>query len=231
MSEGAQPADSSGSDHAADERDPVSYNVALAAAVVLGLAAILTAWCSFQSARSSGAVTQHYADQQTLIASANDTYAQSDQASQLEQQFFLTYAINLAQGNDGAVSYLTDAMSDELAAAVVWWSEQPAESVPPTPFVDDNPEYHNLSSQLYLADGNTLMDQADQARVAAEEAGKVGDRFGLANVMFAIVLFLAGIATLLQRTRIQVGVLILGVVILIVGAVIMVTTQGWASVA
>ena len=213
-----------------DDRDPVSYGLALAAAIVLGLAAILTAWCSFQAARAGGDVTQNYADQQSLIASANDTYAQSDQQSQLEQQFFLSYAINASQGNDGATNYLENTMSDELAAAVNWWFDQPDETSPPTPFVDENPEYQNLPSQVLLDEGNATMDQADAARVAAEAANKIGDRYGLANVFFAIVLFLAGIATLLQRTKIQVGILVLGLAMLVVGSVIMVSTSGWATI-
>lgn len=213
-----------------DDRDPVSFGLALAAAAVLGLAAILTAWGSFQASRASGAVEQNYNDQQAMIASANDIYAQSDQERQLEQQFFLTFAINAAQGNDDAVAYLTATMSDELSAAVTWWFEQPDETSPPTPFVQDNPEYANLPSQVLLDEGNLAMDDAAASRLAAEEAGKLGDRYGLANVFFAIVLFLAGIATLLKRTSIQVGILGLGVVTLVVGAVIIVSTPGWASI-
>jgi hypothetical protein len=213
-----------------DDRDPVSFGLALAAAAVLGLAAILTAWGSFQASRASGAVEQNYNDQQAMIASANDIYAQSDQERQLEQQFFLTFAINAAQGNDDAVAYLTATMSDELSAAVTWWFEQPDETSPPTPFVQDNPEYANLPSQVLLDEGNVAMDDAAASRLAAEEAGKLGDRYGLANVFFAIVLFLAGIATLLKRTSIQVGILGLGVVTLVVGAVIIVSTPGWSSI-
>ncbi len=229
MTDATTPATTAAS-HDDDDRDPVSFGLALAAAAVLGLAAILTAWGSFQAARASGAVEQNYNDQQAMIASANDIYAQSDQERQLEQQFFLTFAINAAQGNDDAVAYLTATMSDELSAAVTWWFEQPDETSPPTPFVQDNPEYANLPSQVLLDEGNVAMDDAAASRLAAEEAGKLGDRYGLANVFFAIVLFLAGIATLLKRTSIQVGILALGVVTLVVGAVIIVSTPGWSSI-
>ena len=152
------------------------------------------------------------------------------QASQLEQQFFLTYAINAAQGNEGAVAYLEQTMSEELAAAVNWWFDQPEETAPPTPFVEDNPEYANLPSQVIVDEGNTVMDEADAKRVAAEESGELGGRFGLANVFFAIVLFLAGIATLLRRTPIQIGILVLSVALLVVGGVIIISTPGWASI-
>lgn len=217
--------------HDDDDRDPVSFGLALAAAVVLGIAAILTAWGSFQAARAGGDVQQNYAEQQASIATANDIYAQSDQASQLEQQLFLSFAIALSEENDIAADYLLNqAMSPELTAAVTWWIDEPEETSPPTPFVDDNPEFANLPSQQLITEGNATMDQADAARVAAEEANKIGDRFGLANVFFAIVLFLAGIATLLQKTKIQVGILVLGVAMLVVGSVIIVSTPGWATI-
>ncbi len=214
-----------------DDRDPVSFGLALAAAIVLGIAAILTAWGSFQASRAGGDVQQNYAQQQASIATANDIYAQSDQASQLEQQLFLSFAIALSEENDIATDYLLNqAMSPELATAVTWWIDEPEETSPPTPFVEDNPEFANLTSQQLIAEGNAVMDEADVARAAAEEANKIGDKFGLANVFFAIVLFLAGIATLLQKTKIQVGILILGVAMLAVGAVIIVSTPGWSSI-
>ncbi|MHB8796777.1 MAG: hypothetical protein ACYC90_15145 [Candidatus Nanopelagicales bacterium] len=211
-------------------REVASQGIVLLAAIVLGLAAILTAWGSFKASLEGGKVTEAYAAQQALIANANDIYAQSDQASSLEQQFFLTYAINASEGNEGAVGYLETTMPDDLAAVVAWWVDQPVETSPPTPFVADNPEYANLSSQLLLAEGNLAMDDAEAARATAVAAGEVGDRYGLANVFFAIVLFLAGIATLLERRLVQRGLLALSIVILAIGAVILVTTAGWTAV-
>lgn len=210
-------------------RQPAAEAVVLLSAIVLGLAAIFTAWGSYKAALMGGEVTENYATQQASIATANDIYAQSDQASQLEQQFFLSYAINAAQDNDGAVAYLESTMSDDLVAVVAWWAEQSVETGPPTPFVVENPEYANLTSQLLLEEGNVAMAEAGAARLAAEEAGAVGDRFALANVFFAIVLFLAGIATLLDRRYVQVGILGLSCIILVVGVAIMVTTSGWST--
>jgi hypothetical protein len=212
-----------------DGRDDVSSGLALAAAIILGLAAILTAWGSYRASLESGSVTRNYAEQQALISQANDIYAQSDQASSLEQQFFLSYVIETSAGNTDGAAYLEETMTDDLRAVVEWWINEPAETSPPTPFSEQNPEFANLTSQLLLADGNAAMDEADLRRVAAEESGKTGDRYGLANVFFAIVLFLAGIATLLSRRFLQVGIVALSVVILVVGVYILVSTPGWAS--
>jgi|JI10StandDraft_1071094.scaffolds.fasta_scaffold3144606_1 hypothetical protein len=53
-------------------RQTSTPRVALLAAVVLGLAAILTAWGSVQDPRVSGDVVKFYAEQQALTATAND---------------------------------------------------------------------------------------------------------------------------------------------------------------
>lgn len=212
-----------------DGRDDVSSGLALAAAIILGLAAILTAWGSYRASLESGSVTRNYAEQQALIATANDIYAQSDQASSLEQQFFLSYVIETSAGNTDGAAYLEATMTDDLWAVVEWWINEPEETSPPTPFSEQNPEFPNLTSQLLLADGNAAMEEADLRRTAAEESGEIGDRYGLANVFFAIVLFLAGIATLLSRRFLQIGIVALSVAILAVGVVILVTIPGWAS--
>ena len=102
-----------------------------------------------------------YSEQAVLVAQANDTFSLADAQEALEQQFFLTYAINAAEGNEGATSYLEATMSDELAAVVSWWADQPEETQPSTPFVEENPAYAQLQSQLLSVDGTALMDEAD----------------------------------------------------------------------
>ena len=73
------------------------------------------------------------------------------------------------------------------------------------------------------------MADASAKRVEAEAADQVSDRFGLANVFFAIVLFLAGVATHLGRAKVQIGVLVLSVAMLIGGVMFLVTTPGWSA--
>ena len=184
----ASAAPSGGSEHGG--------RLVLLAAVILGIAAVLTAWASYRASLTSDNVIKNYAEQQALISDANDTYAISDRESQIEQQFFLQYAIARAEGNSDVASYLIDTMGDELYQVVLWWEEQPQETQPLSPFVVDNPNFAQLPSQDLILQGDDLKSQADAKRVLAETADVDSDRFELANVFFAIVLFLAGIATL-----------------------------------
>ncbi len=202
--------------------------LAIVAASILGVAAVLTAWSAFRQGAAGDAMVKGFADQQVLVSQANDAYSQADTERSIEQQFFITYAVQNATGNVDAAAYLEQAMSPELWDAVNWWNEQP-EDGPITPFVEENPYYAGLPSQQLLMTGEDLMGQADTVRAEAEAANSIGDRFGLANVFFAIVLFLAGVATLLSRWKIQAVIVGLGALVLVGGLIIVVTTPGWAS--
>jgi hypothetical protein len=203
--------------------------LAIAAAVMLGIAATLTAWSAYRESLTSDLVLKNYSEQQATIALANDTYGRADQQETLETTLFLNWAIATSTGNADAAAYLEVVMSDEVYAAVEWWNAEPTETSPPTPFDGSNPYFADLPSQLLTVEGDALLAEAEGLRVSAEEADGTSDRFDLANVFFAVVLFVAGLTTIVQRRSIQIGFLALGTVGLIGGVVVLVTTTGWSS--
>lgn len=200
--------------------------LALAAALILGLAAVLTAWAAFRGSLTSDLVLKNYSSQQATIALANDTFSRADQQEQLETTLFLDWAVAISAGNLDAAAYLAEVMSDEMNAAVEWWSSQPDDAIPATPFTEDNPAYADLPSQVLITEGEALLDEAETMRLAAEDADTRSDRFELANVFFAVVLFVAGLATLVHRRAIQVGFLVLSSIGVVVGFVVLATTSG-----
>ena len=206
---------------------PTQGALAIAAAVLLGLSAVLTAWSAYRESLTTDLVLRSYSEMQALIALANDRYNLRDQQESLEVEVFLTWAVSDAAGNEPAKVALESVMSDELAAAMAWWAEQPEETRPPTPFTTDNPAHAQLPSVKLIEEGDAYMAEADTARAAAEEADAVSDRFDLAQVFFAIVLFVAGLATIVQRRSIQLAFLALSSASLLGGLLILVTTQGW----
>ncbi len=205
--------------------------LALAAAVVLGIAAVFTAWGAYRANLTSGVVIRSYAQQQALLAQATETYGLADQQSSMEEQYFLSYETNTAQGNVGAAQYLEYAMSDELWAAIEWWKAQPTATGPGTPFVEENPAFAALPSQQIVRTADDLVAQAEEKSALARTASAGKDRFELANVFFAVVLFIAGVTALVMQRRIQLGLLVLGIAMLVTGIAILVTTPGWATLA
>ena len=205
--------------------------LALAAAILLGIAAVLTAWSAYRESLTSDLVLKNYSEQQAAIALANDAYIRSGQERQQELTLFVDAALaGAAAGEDGntlAYDYLTEGiMSEELYAAFAWWRDEPDETTPPTPFVPENPAFAALPSEVLLAEGQAYDEQAEASRAAAEEADANSDRFDLANVFFAVVLFVAGLTTIVQRRSIQIGFLSLSAVGLLAGFAVLATTSG-----
>ncbi len=219
------------SDTSTDRTYATQGALALAAAILLGIAAVLTAWSAYRESLTSDLVLKNYSEQQAAIALANDAYIRAGQERQQELTLFVDAALaGAAAGEDGntlAYDYLTEGiMSEELYAAFAWWRDEPDETTPPTPFVPENPAFAALPSEVLLAEGQAYDEQAEASRAAAEEADANSDRFDLANVFFAVVLFVAGLTTIVQRRSIQIGFLSLSAVGLLAGFAVLATTSG-----
>ena len=219
------------SDTSTERRDSTRGALALAAAILLGIAAVLTAWSAYRESLTSDLVLKNYSEQQAAIALANDAYIRAGQERQQELALFLDAALaGVAASEDGntvVYDYLTEGiMSPELLSAFAWWRDEPEETSPATPFVPENPAFANLPSEVLLAEGQALDEQAETLRVAAEAADADSDRFDLANVFFAVVLFIAGLTTIVQRRSIQIGFLALSAVGLVAGFAVLATTPG-----
>tara|TARA_B100001094_G_C18171976_1_gene795658 strand:+ start:89 stop:763 length:675 start_codon:yes stop_codon:yes gene_type:complete len=208
-------------------RVPSQGALAVTAAFLLGFSALLTAWSAYREASTSDQVIRTYAQMQETIARANDRYSQADQTSGYETSFFLQFAIEAGTGNEDAADYLLTVMDDALYEAVLWWSDVPDDDRPATPFTDDNPYVADLFSEELLSEGDALMDEADELRLTAEEAEATSDRYNLANVFFAVVLFIAGLTTIIQRRSIQVSFLSVSILGLTSGLVLLALTPGW----
>ena len=214
-----------------ERRDSTQGALALAAAILLGVAAVLTAWSAYRESLTSDLVLKNYSEQQAAIALANDAYIRAGQERQQELALFLDAALaGVAASEDGntvVYDYLTEGiMSPELFSAFAWWRDEPEETSPATPFVPENPAFANLPSEVLLAEGQALDEQAETLRVAAEAADANSDRFDLANVFFAVVLFIAGLTTIVQRRSIQIGFLALSAVGLVAGFAVLAATPG-----
>lgn len=219
------------SDTSTEQSHSTQGALAVAAAVLLGIAAVLTAWSAYRESLTSDLVLKSYSEQQAAIALANDAYIRSGQERQQELTLFVDAALaGVSASEDGntiVYDYLTEGiMSEQLYAAFAWWRDEPDETTPSTPFVPENPAFASLPSEVLLAEGQAYDEQAEASRVAAEAADANSDRFDLANVFFAVVLFVAGLTTIVQRRSIQIGFLALSTVGLVAGVAVLATTPG-----
>ena len=181
-------------------------------AILLGIAAILTAWATFQSSQLGGQVSAAYSEGIALSDHASQMYNDATAADVQDQALFLEFAKASQTGDEATATYIHDAlMTPELAAAIDWWVEQPESSNYDTPFVEDNP---NWSTQMY-DDADATDAQSQEQFAKAKTADGLGADFDILAIIIAIALFLFGVASLVRQERIKIGLGAVGAVILV----------------
>lgn len=206
----------------AESSSPFKDRVEQVIAVMLGLAAIITAWAAFQSGQLGDKVQESFSEGIRLSDQASQEYNTAIATDNQDQALFLEYAKALVANDEITATYISESlMSPELFAAVEWWIEQPEETGPDSPFVEENPNWDNTS----WATAAELDAEAQQYFDIAKESDSDGDRFDFLEVIVTLALFLFGVASLVRQQKIQVGLAVAGGAILIY-SIVMVLSLG-----
>jgi hypothetical protein len=186
--------------------------IELFSAILLGVAATLTAISAFFSSAAGGEQLEAFNTSTSKLTDANFFFQRSSQTRAAEQQLFVSYLE--AVQFDTETGFLTDLMSEDFEAAVHDWETS-----------DD--VFTPFDSELYVdedeASAVALQAESDQALVDADEAGTRGDKLDLSTVIFAAALFVGGILGGFRQRRLQVGLLGVGTVLVLLGGVVMLT--------
>lgn len=228
-------------------------NVEVAAAILLGLAAIATAFASFQSSLYGGKSVDSYsrANKIATEAAADRSRAIVEMA---HDQSVDTQATRLILEADQATT--ADAEEDLRSFATYLYTSQmsaagyKALGLPPAARESaddaDADEYAALQEELLetamemdlasdenyrkemLAKSQTLFAEADAVLKEAQDANGLGDKFQLAAVIYAISLFFGGIIQVFKQPMLQRAVLGAGALFFL-GASGYLTTLPWMS--
>lgn len=188
------------------------------AAVLLGVAATLTAVALFNSSLRDGESLRAYTASTRELSDANFYWSKGNQTYVADFALFLEFAKAANAGDDELSEYVFDLMRPELQDAVAWWSSTGDEVLDPFDVEAGSP-YVIEEEQIAAA----TEDRAQALFDEAAEANRRGDRFSLATVFFALTLFFGGIATLFERRSVTVGLLAGAVVTLAVGSGVLIT--------
>jgi len=209
MAQHASPAD----DAAAEREERTSRRVEFAAAVLLGLAAVATAWSAYWSAMYGGDAVAGYARANTLTSQAADVYGDATGQYNYDRTLFLQYAGQMISGDAaGAQALRADFFSDTLEETVAWYDATGDDVT--DPFDADAGSPYALPE---WAEGNDLSEQADRVYQQAVADDDQGDKFDLATVFLALSLFFGGIATVFRRRLPQLATVGIGTAGLAIG--------------
>ncbi len=191
------------------------------AAVLLGLAAVGSAWNASQAARWGGEQAEATITANTLRAAATEAAADADAELQVDLATFLEWADATSDGREDLAAFLEERFPAELWTAFqAWRSEAPVldervgRPVPPgTPF--DRPEYRPEGRGRVAA----LHAEAAAAVARAHVTNAASTNSVAAIVPFAVVLCLAGVATKLDAPWPRLVLLGLAALMLVGGTV------------
>lgn len=203
------------------ESDGMNW-VELVAALLLGIAGVLTAYAAYNGALAGGDALKGYTQSSRTTADANGFYTDYSQTYNADQALFLQYQLLVEQGNQDTADVIKDNLfSQELIVATDAWLAFPEGEGPATPLDTDEYVIEALTS------AQDLTAQADLEFDEAQKIDDQGDNFDLAAVFLAVSLFFAGIAALFKVRRIQLAMLAGSALLLLPGLQAIGKGKGW----
>jgi hypothetical protein len=189
--------------------------VEIVAAIILSLATVLSAWGAYEATRWSGEQANNYAMSAALRAQASTHALAASRNIQVDVATFLAWADAVAQNDDRLADFIEGRFREEFKPAFGAWmlSGSPDGTGLPegTPF--QMPDYR-VAEQ---ATADDLQKQADAALAEAQRDNQISDNFVLTAVLFASVLFFAGIASRFRSRWIRISMLAVAVVVFALG--------------
>ena len=171
------------------------------AALLMALATLSTAWCSFESAAWTRKSNRLMNEFNTLERKAGVLTIQGMQQTTIHTAMFMQALAAHQAGNDKLVNFYVERFPPELRKAYDAWMAQ-------NPFENPNADPHPFVARLYETPGTREAAEATaKAANSQQQAGAAGSISGqyLANtVLFAAVLFFANAASRFKQRRVRV---------------------------
>ena len=208
----------------AEEDTREDRRLELVAAVILGVAGILTAFAAYKAALTDGDALKGYTASARTTADANGYFNEAFATYTSDQSLFLEYQVLVEQGDTTTACVIRDRLfSPELEAGTAAWEQIPvgAPDEPPTPL--DTAEYVIPAQDEAIA----LTEQAADEFSEAQAFDDAGDKFELAAVFLAVSLFLAGVGSLFKARKVQIAILAMAAVAIVPGVIAI--TQGQSA--
>lgn len=194
------------------ERDKRDHSVEIACAIMLSLATTASAWCAFQASIWDGVQIEELAEAARFDREASELAIESLQCRAFDGSMLISYVEASTQGQSKLARILLDRFRPPMRVAVQAWLET-------NPFEDPSAPSSPFQMREYtLAEQARAREAKNQAQVheqAARLANDASDRYVLLTVIFASVLFLAGITGTIRAFRVRIGITGMAAIVLV----------------
>lgn len=189
--------------------------VDIAAAVLLAIATVSTAWCAYQATRWSGVQATSFAEASTARIESTRQFNLALQTLNLDAGLFTDWVNAYANDNTELRQFYESNLirPDFMPYLNEWVASEPLQN----PNALRNPLSNETYQKDLLAESERLRSEAESKFQKATDANQTGDDYILATVMFASVLFFAGISNKFERVRIQGALVAIAAIMLILG--------------
>lgn len=199
---------------------PGADRVEFLVTVLLVAAAVATSWSSYQAARWHGEQALATSRTNAIRIEAARASSLAEAQTEIDVATFIAWADADQGGNPGLADFYLDRFRPEFAQAFdAWIATDPLndQGAPETPFAME--EYSVESRDKADALDDEAEDAAAQVRIDIQRASN----YVLTVVLYAVVLFFAGMSTKIVNRRLRVAMLVAGAVVL-VGTLLWVAT-------
>jgi hypothetical protein len=200
--------------------DGRNQRLELLATVLLAIAAVATAWSTYQSAQWRGEQALDASKATAARIQSSEASTRAGQLTQIDIATFIQWVNSNESRRRPLAQFYRKRFRDEFRPAfAAWIAARPLvnPAAPPSPFA--MPQYR-VAEAVHSSNLNTAAGRyADEAG----EANQRADNYMLAVVLFASCLFFAGISTKLRSGRQREAILAFGYVIF-TGAVVWIAT-------
>jgi len=195
--------------------------------VILSIAAVATAWATFQASQWSSRESDAVSASSVARSKAIQATSQAGRTEQLDSTIWLQWLAAFRAGDTAQAKFLRDRFRPGLlrahniwvAKAVVAPDGKVISAPAGTPFTE--PEY--VIPDAVRAD--ELSAEAEHELAVSQRAANRSTNFVLVAVVFALVLFFAGIATKFRNPRLQAALVALALVVGLFGLVRLLATR------
>jgi hypothetical protein len=186
----------------------------IVASVLLGLAALATAWSGYQASLWDGIQSSSYTQASAARTRAAQQHTEANQFRLGDLSVFENYIDASLEGDTELADFYRTRFRDEFEPAFEAWSDlepQTNPDAPPSPLA--MPEYQLSQEQ----EAGELTDRADALFAEGEDANTISDTYTASTLLFASALFFTAISERFEYLRVRTGLLVMGVVGLVAG--------------
>jgi hypothetical protein len=195
--------------------------------VILSLAAVGTAWATFQASQWSEAESKAHSASSVARSKAIQATSQAARTEQLDTTIWLQWLSAFRAGDTAQAKFLRNRFRPGLLRAHNIWVAKAV--VAPDGKVISTPAGTPFTEPQYVIPdavrADALSAEADHQLAASERASSMTTKYVLVAVVLALVLFFAGIATKFRNPKLQAALVALALASGLFALVRMLTTR------